>query len=243
MARPAWGGSTRPGRLTGRLCGYKHRDQAIASRESLGPGLHGQDPLGRGRLMKALTFHGNEDVRVDEVPDPSIEQPTDAIIRITSTAICGSDLHLYGCSGRSSTRATSSATSRWGSSRRSAPRSTHIKAGDRVVIPFNISCGHCWMCERKFFAQCETTQVTRPGKGRLAVRLHEDVRPGAGRPGRVPARAAGPVRADQGARRAGRTSASSSSPTCCRPPGRRSTTRRSPRGARSRSSGSARSAR
>ena len=73
--------------------------------------------------MKAVTWHGKRDVRVDTVPDPRIEEPTDAIIRITSTGICGSDLHLYEVLGAFMTRATSSATSRWASSRRSAPRS------------------------------------------------------------------------------------------------------------------------
>ena len=92
--------------------------------------------------MKAVTWHGKRDVRVDEVPDPKIEEPTDAIVRITSTG----DLRLRpaplrGARHRSSTRATSSATSRWASSRRSAPRSRTSAAGDRVVIPFNISCG------------------------------------------------------------------------------------------------------
>ena len=73
--------------------------------------------------MKAVTWHGKRDVRVDEVPDPAIEEPTDAIVRVTSTGICGSDLHLYEVLGAvHGRRATSSATSRWGSSRRSAPR-------------------------------------------------------------------------------------------------------------------------
>ena len=72
--------------------------------------------------MKALTWHGTRDVRVETVPDPTIEQPTDAIIRVTSTGLCGSDLHLYEVLGPFMTRATSSATSRWASSRRSAPR-------------------------------------------------------------------------------------------------------------------------
>ena len=97
---------------------------------------------------------------------PAIAEPTDAIIRITSTAICGSDLHLYEVLGPvPRSRATSSATSRWASSRRSASEVTHIKPGDRVVVPFNISCGSCWMCSRGLFAQCETTQVREQGKG------------------------------------------------------------------------------
>ncbi len=92
--------------------------------------------------MKAVTWHGKRDVRVEEVPDPEIEEPTDAIIEVTSTNICGSDLHLYEVLGRvHGRRATSSATSRWASSRRSATDVTNLAVGDRVVIPFHISCG------------------------------------------------------------------------------------------------------
>ncbi len=115
--------------------------------------------------MKALTFHGNEDVRVDEVPDPSIEQPNDAIIRVTSTAICGSDLHLYGVLGMFIDEGDILGHEPMGIVEEVGPEVEQIKAGDRVVIPFNISCGHCWMCERKFFAQCETTQVKDQEKG------------------------------------------------------------------------------
>jgi threonine dehydrogenase-like Zn-dependent dehydrogenase len=115
--------------------------------------------------MKALTFHGNEDVRVDEVPDPSIQDPTDAIVRITSTAICGSDLHLYGVLGMFIDEGDILGHEPMGIVEEVGPEVTHIKAGDRVVIPFNISCGHCWMCERQFFAQCETTQNRDQEKG------------------------------------------------------------------------------
>ena len=71
--------------------------------------------------MKAVTWQGRHDMRVEEVPDPSIKEPTDAIIKITSTGLCGSDLHLYETLAPFMTPATSSATSRWASSRRSAP--------------------------------------------------------------------------------------------------------------------------
>ena len=101
-------------------------------------------------------------------------------------------------------RATSSDTSRWGSSRRSAPRSPRSAPGDRVVIPFNVSCGHCCMCEHGLMSQCETTQVHELRHRRSAARLHQALRPSPGRPGRVPARAAGAVRADQGPPRAAR---------------------------------------
>jgi threonine dehydrogenase-like Zn-dependent dehydrogenase len=115
--------------------------------------------------MKALTFHGKRDVRVDEVPDPSIQDPTDAIVRITSTAICGSDLHLYEVLGMFIDEGDILGHEPMGIVEEVGPEVKHIKAGDRVVIPFNISCGHCWMCERQFFAQCETTQVKDQEKG------------------------------------------------------------------------------
>ena len=80
------------------------------------------------------------------------------------------------------------------------PEVHHIAPGDRVVVPFNISCGSCWMCERGLFAQCETTQNRADGQGRRAVRLHRAVRLGARRAGGVPAGPAGALRPDQGAR-------------------------------------------
>jgi threonine dehydrogenase-like Zn-dependent dehydrogenase len=115
--------------------------------------------------MKALTFHGKRDVRVDEVPDPTIQDPTDAIVRITSTAICGSDLHLYEVLGMFIDEGDILGHEPMGIVEEVGSEVKHIKAGDRVVIPFNISCGSCWMCERKFFAQCETTQVHEYEKG------------------------------------------------------------------------------
>jgi threonine dehydrogenase-like Zn-dependent dehydrogenase len=115
--------------------------------------------------MKALTFHGKRDVRVDEVPDPSIQDPTDAIVRITSTAICGSDLHLYEVLGMFIDEGDILGHEPMGIVEEVGPEVKHIKAGDRVVIPFNISCGSCWMCERQYFAQCETTQVRDQEKG------------------------------------------------------------------------------
>ena len=115
--------------------------------------------------MKALTYHGTEDVRVDQVPDPSIQHPTDAIVRITSTAICGSDLHLYKVLGMFIDEGDILGHEPMGIVEEVGPEVTQIKAGDRVVVPFNISCGHCWMCEQDLFAQCETTQVREYDKG------------------------------------------------------------------------------
>jgi threonine dehydrogenase-like Zn-dependent dehydrogenase len=115
--------------------------------------------------MKALTWQGKRDVRVEEVPDPRIELATDAIIKVTSTAICGSDLHLYEVLGPYLTPGDALGHEPMGIVEEVGSEVTHIKPGDRVVIPFNISCGHCWMCTRGFFAQCETTQVREQGKG------------------------------------------------------------------------------
>src|SRR5438128_3430801 len=109
--------------------------------------------------MKAVVWHGNEDVRVDTVPDPAIQARNDAIIRVTSTGICGSDLHLYGVLGNFMDEGDILGHEPMGIVEEVGPEVTHIKPGDRVVIPFNITCGHCWMCERQLFGQCETTQV------------------------------------------------------------------------------------
>ncbi len=115
--------------------------------------------------MKAVTWHGNHDVRVDEVPDPTIEQPTDAIIRVTSSGICGSDLHLYEVLGPFIDVGDILGHEPMGIVEEVGSGVTHISPGDRVVIPFNISCGHCYMCDKDLQSQCETTQVREYGTG------------------------------------------------------------------------------
>ncbi|WP_434743561.1 zinc-dependent alcohol dehydrogenase [Micromonospora sp. SH-82] len=115
--------------------------------------------------MKALTWHGKRDVRVEEVPDPRIEEPTDAVVRITSTAICGSDLHLYEVLGPYLNPGDVLGHEPMGIVEEVGPEVNHLRPGDRVVIPFNIACGSCWMCRRQLYAQCETTQVRAQGKG------------------------------------------------------------------------------
>jgi threonine dehydrogenase-like Zn-dependent dehydrogenase len=115
--------------------------------------------------MKALTWQGKRNVRVEEVPDPRIEEPTDAIVRITSTAICGSDLHLYEVLGPYLKPGDVLGHEPMGIVEEVGQGVTRLRPGDRVVIPFNISCGSCWMCERQLYAQCETTQVKAEGKG------------------------------------------------------------------------------
>jgi threonine dehydrogenase-like Zn-dependent dehydrogenase len=115
--------------------------------------------------MKALTWHGKRDVRIDDHPDPSIEQPTDAIIRVTTTAICGSDLHLYEVLGPFIDEGSILGHEPMGVVEEVGSEVTELSPGDRVVIPFQISCGHCFMCDQGLQTQCETTQVREEGMG------------------------------------------------------------------------------
>jgi threonine dehydrogenase-like Zn-dependent dehydrogenase len=115
--------------------------------------------------MKALTWHGKRDVQVDEVPDPRIEQPTDALVRITTTAICGSDLHLYEVMGPFLEEGDVLGHEPMGIVEEVGSEVTELSPGDRVVIPFQISCGRCFMCDQGLQTQCETTQVREEGMG------------------------------------------------------------------------------
>jgi threonine dehydrogenase-like Zn-dependent dehydrogenase len=115
--------------------------------------------------MKALTWHGKRDVRVDNVPDPTIREPTDAIIRITTTAICGSDLHLYEVMGSFIGEGDILGHEPMGIVEEVGSEVSEISPGDRVVIPFQMSCGHCYMCDQGLQTQCETTQVHEQGMG------------------------------------------------------------------------------
>ncbi|WP_298251899.1 zinc-dependent alcohol dehydrogenase [uncultured Arthrobacter sp.] len=115
--------------------------------------------------MKAVTWQGKRNVSVENVPDPVIQEPTDAIVRITSTAICGSDLHLYEVLGPYMAKGDILGHEPMGIVEEVGSAVTKLKAGDRVVIPFNISCGHCYMCTRGLQSQCETTQVHEQGSG------------------------------------------------------------------------------
>jgi threonine dehydrogenase-like Zn-dependent dehydrogenase len=153
-------------------------------------------------LVKALTWHGKRDVRVDEVADPRIEQPTDAIIRVTSTAICGSDLHLYEVLGPFLSPGDILGHEPMGIVEEVGPDVVHIKPGDRVVVPFNISCGSCWMCDRGLFAQCETTQNRETGKGASLfgyTELYGSVPGGQAEYLRVPQAHFGPIKVPEGA--------------------------------------------
>ncbi|WP_237570203.1 zinc-dependent alcohol dehydrogenase [Mycolicibacterium lacusdiani] len=115
--------------------------------------------------MKAVTWHGKRDVRVDTVPDPEIQEPTDAIIEVTSTNICGSDLHLYEVLGAFMNEGDVLGHEPMGVVREVGSAVTNLSVGDRVVIPFQISCGSCYMCDLALYTQCETTQVREQGKG------------------------------------------------------------------------------
>ena len=150
--------------------------------------------------MRAVTWHGRRDVRVDTVEDPTIEEPTDAIVRITSTGICGSDLHLYEVMGPFMAEGDILGHEPMGIVEEVGPEVTHIKAGDRVVIPFNISCGECWMCKQQLYAQCETTQVRDEEKGASLfgyTKLYGEVPGGQAEYLRVPQAHFGPIKVPQ----------------------------------------------
>ena len=115
--------------------------------------------------MKAVTWQGKRKVSVDTVPDPTIEQPTDAIIKITSTNICGSDLHLYETLGAFLDPGDILGHEPMGIVQEVGSEVGDLRVGDRVVIPFQMACGHCFMCEQTLFSQCETTQVRESGSG------------------------------------------------------------------------------
>jgi threonine dehydrogenase-like Zn-dependent dehydrogenase len=115
--------------------------------------------------MRAVTWHGRDDVRVDTVPDPTIQDPTDVIVEITSTGICGSDLHLIEVMAPFMTVGDVMGHEPMGVVREVGAGVTELKAGDRVVVPFNISCGTCWMCNQGLQSQCETTQNREQGYG------------------------------------------------------------------------------
>jgi threonine dehydrogenase-like Zn-dependent dehydrogenase len=151
--------------------------------------------------LKALTWQGNRDVRVEEVPDPKIEQSTDAIIKVTSSGICGSDLHLYEVLGAFIDPGDVLGHEPMGVVEEVGADVTHIKAGDRVVIPFNISCGHCYTCEKGLQSQCETTQVREYDTGAALLgytKLYGQVPGGQAEYLRVPQAHYGPIKVPEG---------------------------------------------
>jgi threonine dehydrogenase-like Zn-dependent dehydrogenase len=115
--------------------------------------------------MKAVVWHGRRDVRVDEVPDAAIQEPTDALVRITTTGLCGSDLHLYEVLGPFLTSGDILGHEPMGVVEQVGSAVTSLAPGDRVVMPFQIACGECFFCKQGLFTQCATTQVTDKGMG------------------------------------------------------------------------------
>ena len=151
--------------------------------------------------MKALSFHGRRDVRVDTVPDPRIEEPTDAIIRVTSTGLCGSDLHLYEVLAPFLDPGDILGHEPMGIVEEVGASVTDLAPGDRVVVPFNISCGHCWMCDHGLQSQCETTQVREQGTGAALfgyTKLYGQVPGGQAELLRVPQAQYGPIKVPDG---------------------------------------------
>ena len=110
-------------------------------------------------------WNGPKDVRVEEVPDPVIQEPGDAVIRVTSTNICGSDLHLYEPLAPFMRAGDVLGHEAMGVVEEVGAGVTDVAPGDRVVIPFQVCCGTCWMCEHGLQSQCETTQVREQGSG------------------------------------------------------------------------------
>src|SRR3712207_404765 len=151
--------------------------------------------------MRALTWHGKRDVRVDEVPDPTIEEPTDAIIRVTSSGLCGSDLHLYEVLGPFLDEGDVLGHEPMGIVEEVGAEVTHIAPGDRVGTPVNISCGHCYMCDKDLQSQCETTQVREYGTGAALLgytKLYGQVPGGQAEFLRVPQAHYGPIKVPEG---------------------------------------------
>ncbi|THA76168.1 zinc-dependent alcohol dehydrogenase [Streptomyces sp. A0592] len=115
--------------------------------------------------MKALTWHGKRDIRFETVPDPSLRDRDDVIVKVTTTGLCGSDLHLYEVLGAFLDPGDILGHEPMGIVEEVGPEVVSLKPGDRVVIPFNVSCGSCFMCDQGLHSQCETTQVREHGKG------------------------------------------------------------------------------
>lgn len=115
--------------------------------------------------MKAVTWQGKRSISIEDVPDPVLEQPTDAIIKVTSTGVCGSDLHLYEVLGPYMSKGDILGHEAMGIVQEVGSAIKNLAVGDRVVVPFNIACGRCAMCHAGLQSQCETTQVKEKGLG------------------------------------------------------------------------------
>ncbi len=151
--------------------------------------------------MRAVTWHGKRDVRVEEVPDPKIEVGTDAVIRVTTTGLCGSDLHLYEVLGPFMGEGDILGHEPMGIVEEVGAEVTGLAVGDRVVIPFNIACGHCYMCSMGLHSQCETTQVHEYGCGASLFgysKMYGQVPGGQAEYLRVPQAQFGPIKVPEG---------------------------------------------
>lgn len=154
--------------------------------------------------MKALTWHGKADVRIENVPDPGIEEPGDILLQVTATAICGSDLHIYDGFVPEMKSGDILGHEFMGEVIETGPDVRRFKKGDRVVVPFVIACGHCFFCNKELWSLCDTTnpdaeklyQAPRPRRGR-AVRLFPSLRRIPRRTSRDGARSACGFRPDQ----------------------------------------------
>jgi threonine dehydrogenase-like Zn-dependent dehydrogenase len=124
--------------------------------------------------MRALTYHGAHDVRVETVADPALQEPDDIILRVTATAICGSDLHLYRGKIPSTEHGDIFGHEFMGIVEDTGSAVTELHRGDRVVIPFVIACGSCFFCQHELFAACETTNT-----GRGSIINKKSIPPGA----------------------------------------------------------------
>ncbi|MGA5898353.1 zinc-dependent alcohol dehydrogenase [Streptomyces venetus] len=151
--------------------------------------------------MRALTWQGKRDVRVETVPDPKIQEPTDAIIRITSTGLCGSDLHLYEVLTPFMTPGDILGHEPIGIVEEVGAGVPDLQVGDRIVVPFQIACGNCWMCLTGLPTQCETTQVDTQGMGAPLfgyTRLYGSVPGAQAEYLRVPQAQFGPIKVPEG---------------------------------------------
>ncbi len=151
--------------------------------------------------MRAVTWHGRRDVRVEDVPDPRIQQPNDAIVKITSSGLCGSDLHLYETLTPFMGQGDVLGHEPMGVVEEVGPEVGDLAVGDRVVLPFQICCGHCWMCDQGLYTQCETTQVREQGTGAALFgfsKLYGEVPGGQAEYLRVPQAQFMPIKVPQG---------------------------------------------
>ena len=151
--------------------------------------------------MRAVVWHGRRDVRIETVPDPVIQEPTDAVIRVTSSGLCGSDLHLYEVMAPFMTPGDVLGHEPMGIVEAVGRDITGLQVGDRVVVPFNIACGHCFMCDRGLQSQCETTQVHEHGCGAALfgyTKLYGQVPGGQAELLRVPHADYGPIKVPAG---------------------------------------------